>query len=48
MRLEYGDRDILDIALRGELKSNGNMKQGWAEKMSNLLLMNIPIASMVS
>ena len=42
MRGEIGDRDIFDIALHGELK------QGWGEKMSNLLLMNIPIASMIS
>lgn len=48
MRGEIGDRDIFDIALHGELKKNGEMKQGWGEKMSNLLLMNIPIASMIS
>lgn len=48
MRGEWGDRDIFDIALRWELKSNGEMKQGWAEKLSNLMLMNVPIASMIS
>lgn len=48
MRGEIGDRDIFDIALRGELKANGDMKNGWVEKMSNLMLMNIPIASMIS